>query len=119
LIDDLFEATKMASGNVELSRERIDLAQLIQQALAESGAKAGDGGIEFRVKLPKEPVFAFVDGKKMWRVFDNLISNILRYSLEGSRAYITLGRLGSQAEIVFKNITKYELGDNVDELLER
>ncbi|HEY8529813.1 MAG TPA: HAMP domain-containing sensor histidine kinase [Paenibacillaceae bacterium] len=119
LIDDLFEATKMASGNVELSRERIDLAQLIQQALAESGAKAGDGGIEFRVKLPEEPVFAFVDGKKMWRVFDNLISNILRYSLEGSRAYITLGRLGSQAEIVFKNITKYELGDNVDELLER
>lgn len=119
LIDDLFEASKMASGNVELSRERLDLVQLIQQALAESGAKAGDGGIEFRVKLPEEPVFAFVDGKKMWRVFDNLISNMLRYSLEGSRAYITLRREGGRAEIVFKNVTKYELGDNVDELLER
>jgi len=119
LIDDLFEATKMASGSVELNRERIDLAQLIEQALAESGAKDGATGIEFRVKLPKYPVIAFVDGQKMWRVFDNLISNIIRYSLEGTRAYIALERADGKAEIAFKNVAKYELGDNVDELLER
>jgi len=64
LIDDLFEASEMASGHVERNRERIDPVQPIQQALAKSGAKAGDGGLEFRVKLPEEPVFAFVDGKK-------------------------------------------------------
>jgi Osmosensitive K+ channel histidine kinase len=119
LIDDLFEATKMASGSVELNRERIDLGQLIEQALAESGAKDGAAGIEFRVKLPEQPVFAIVDGQKMWRVFDNLISNMIRYSLEGTRAYITLGRAGGKAEITFKNVAKYELGDNVDELIER
>lgn len=119
LIDDLFEATKMASGSVELNRERVDLVQLIEQALAESGAKDGAAGIEFRVKLPKYPVIAFVDGQKMWRVFDNLISNIIRYSLEGTRAYIALERADGKAEIAFKNVAKYELGDNVDELLER
>lgn len=119
LIDDLFEATKMASGSVELQRERIDLAQLIEQALAESGAKNGEAGVEFRIRLPEEPVFAIVDGQKMWRVFDNLISNIIRYSLEGTRAYITLGRADGKAEIDFKNVAKYELGDNVDELIER
>jgi signal transduction histidine kinase len=119
LIDDLFEATKMASGSVELNRERIDLAQLIRQALAESGAKDGAAGIEFRVKLPEHPVFAIVDGQKMWRVFDNLISNMIRYSLEGTRAYITLDRAGGKVEIAFKNVAKYELGDNVDELIER
>lgn len=119
LIDDLFEATKMASGSVELNRERVDLVQLIEQALAESGAKDGAAGIEFRVKLPGHPVFAIVDGQKMWRVFDNLISNIIRYSLEGTRAYISLGRAGGRVEIAFKNVAKYELGDNVDELLER
>lgn len=119
LIDDLFEATKMASGSVELNRERVDLVQLIEQALAESGAKDGAAGIEFRVKLPEHPVFAIVDGQKMWRVFDNLISNIIRYSLEGTRAYISLGRAGGRVEIAFKNVAKYELGDNVDELLER
>jgi len=119
LIDDLFEATKMASGSVELNRERVDLVQLIEQALAESGAKDGAAGIEFRVKLPEHPVFAIVDGQKMWRVFDNLISNIIRYSLEGTRAYISLERTGGRVEIAFKNVAKYELGDNVDELLER
>lgn len=119
LIDDLFEATKMASGSVELNRERVDLVQLIEQALAESGAKDGAAGIEFRVKLPEHPVFAIVDGQKMWRVFDNLISNIIRYSLEGTRAYIALERADGKAEIAFKNVAKYELGDNVDELLER
>ena len=119
LIDDLFEATKMASGSVELNRERIDLTQLIEQALAESGAKDGAAGIEFRVRLPEKPVYAHVDGQKMWRVFDNLISNMIRYSLEGTRAYITLGRADGKAEIAFKNVSKYELGDDVDELLER
>jgi signal transduction histidine kinase len=119
LIDDLFEATKMASGSVELHRERIDLAQLVEQALAESGAKNGSTGIEFRVRLPERPVYAFVDGQKMWRVFDNLISNMIRYSLEGTRAYIALGRADGKAEITFKNVAKYELGDNVDELIER
>ena len=119
LIDDLFEATKMASGNVELHQEKVDLAQLLEQALAESGAKDGSAGIEFRVRLPETPVCAFVDGQKMWRVFDNLISNMIRYSLEGTRAYITLGRADGKAEIAFKNVSKYELGDNVDELIER
>ena len=119
LIDDLFEATKMASGNVELNRERIDLVQLIEQALAESGARDGAAGIEFRVRLPEHPIYAHVDGQRMWRVFDNLISNMIRYSLEGTRAYITLGRADGKAEIVFKNVSKYELGDNVDELIER
>jgi len=119
LIDDLFEATKMASGSVELNRERVDLVQLLEQALAESGVKEGDAGFELRVRLPERPVYAFVDGQKVWRVFDNLISNIMRYSLEGTRAYITLARADGHAEITFKNVSKYELGENVDELLER
>lgn len=71
------------------------------------------------MKLPQEPVYAFVDGKNMWRVFDNLISNMLRYSLEGSRAYIALRSAAGRVEIEFKNVAKYELGDNVDELIER
>jgi len=119
LIDDLFEATKMASGSVELNRERIDLVQLLEQALAESGARDGAAGVKFRVRLPEKPIYAFVDGPKMWRVFDNLISNMIRYSLEGTRAYITLGSADGKAEIAFKNVSKYELGDDVDELLER
>ena len=119
LIDDLFEATKMASGSVDLLRSRVDLVQLMKQAIAESEASMEQSGLQFRIKLPDEPVHAMVDGQKIWRVFDNLISNILRYSLEHTRVYMTLTRAGNRAEIAFKNIAKFELGDNVDELFER
>jgi len=119
LIEDLFEATKMASGNVELNRSRVDLVQLMKQAIAESEEGMEKSELQFRIKLPETAVYANVDGQKMWRVFDNLLSNILRHSMERTRVYVTLTTAGNRAELVFKNIAKYELGDNVDELLER
>ncbi|PAQ16420.1 sensor histidine kinase [Bacillaceae bacterium SAOS 7] len=119
LIDDLFEASKMASGNAELVKEKADLVQLLQQALAEYSETIGESDLHFRVTNPDEPVYAYVDGQKIWRVFDNLIGNILKYSLENTRVYISMKTEGNQAVITFKNVTKYELGDNLDELFER
>ncbi|MBT2756531.1 GHKL domain-containing protein [Mesobacillus foraminis] len=119
LIDDLFEASKMASGSVELVRERIDLVQLLQQALAEHSEKMDQNSLQFRVSAPEEPVYSMVDGQKLWRVFDNLIGNILKYSLENTRVYISLKPNGNNAVITFKNVTKYELSESVDELFER
>ncbi|OZI13212.1 sensor histidine kinase [Bacillaceae bacterium SAS-127] len=119
LIDDLFEASKMASGNAELVKEKADLVQLLQQALAEYSETIDDSDLHFRVTNPEEPVYAYVDGQKIWRVFDNLIGNILKYSLENTRVYISMKTEGNQAVITFKNVTKYELGDNLDELFER
>ncbi|MGM7723264.1 histidine kinase dimerization/phospho-acceptor domain-containing protein [Metabacillus sp. Hm71] len=119
LIDDLFEASKMASGNIELVKEKIDLVQLLQQALAESNEAIQASRVQFRVVNPDNPVYAFVDGQKLWRVFDNLIGNILKYSLEHTRAYITISAVNGEAMITFKNISKYELNDDVNELFER
>lgn len=119
LIDDLFEASKMASGAAELHKEKVDLVELMTQALAEYDETIQEAPLEFRVKKPDKPVFAFVDGQKIWRVFDNLISNIIKYSLEGTRVYISLGIEAGEAIAVFKNITKYELGADSDELFER
>ncbi|KMY55770.1 histidine kinase [Bacillus sp. FJAT-27231] len=119
LIDDLFEASKMASGNAELVKEKVDLVQLLQQALGEYDEAIGESSLQFRVTNPDEPVFAMVDGQKIWRVFDNLIGNILKYSLENTRVYISIKTMSDQAIITFKNVTKYELGDNVDEMFER
>ncbi|RBW69071.1 HAMP domain-containing sensor histidine kinase [Bacillus taeanensis] len=119
LIDDLFEASKMASGNIELQKEKVDLVQLLQQALAEYSETINESSLQFRVSNPDPPLYAIVDGQKIWRVFDNLISNILKYSLENTRVYISLKEVNNQAVITFKNVTKYELGDNMDELFER
>ncbi len=119
LIDDLFEATKMATGNIELTKEKVDLCQLLEQALAEYNEAIQASTLHIRVTKPERSVYAYVDGQKMWRVFDNIIGNSLKYSLEQTRVYITLQVIRDQAVITIKNVTKYELGENIDELFER
>ncbi|NUH83072.1 GHKL domain-containing protein [Bacillus firmus] len=119
LIDDLFEVSKMATGNIELRKERVDLVQLLQQALAEHDNAIRESDLQFRVTKPDHPAIANVDGQKLWRVFDNLIGNILKYSLEHSRVYIALAKVKGQAVITFKNVSKYELDDQSEELYER
>ncbi|MBP3951044.1 sensor histidine kinase [Bacillus suaedae] len=119
LIDDLFEVSKMTSGNIELNRERVDITQLLQQALAEHNESIEKSALHFRISSPSQSIYSKIDGQKIWRVFDNLITNIIHYSLENTRAYISLKEDNSKAIITFKNVTKHELGDNVDELLER
>ncbi|WHZ57787.1 sensor histidine kinase [Metabacillus hrfriensis] len=119
LIDDLFEASKMASGNIDLVKQKVDIAQLLQQALAEYNEAISQSSLQFRVTHSDEPVYAVVDGQKMWRVFENLIGNILKYSLENTRVYLSVKKNRDQVLISFKNVTKYELSENTDELFER
>ncbi|KOO49863.1 HAMP domain-containing sensor histidine kinase [Viridibacillus arvi] len=119
LIEDLFEVSKMASGNIELHKQRVDLNQLLQQALAEHAEDITKSALDFRVNTPDGPLFAYVDGQKWWRVLDNLIVNTLKYALEGTRVYVTLCHHNGEAEFVIKNVTKYEIGENVEELYER
>jgi len=119
LIEDLFEVSKMASGNLELNKQRVDMTQLLQQALAEHEEEISKSGLDFRVNFPDSALVAYVDGKRWWRVLDNLIVNAIKYTLPGTRVYITLRKVGDTAEFVVKNVTKYELGENTDELYER
>lgn len=119
LIEDLFEASKMATGNIELNKERVDIAQLLRQSLAELDDKIQDSSLQFRSVIKEEPLYVTVDGRKIWRVFDNLLHNILKYSLDHSRVYITLAKEANQVVITFKNISKYELGIEAEELFER
>ncbi|KAB7671998.1 sensor histidine kinase [Bacillus sp. B1-b2] len=119
LIDDLFEVSKMASGNIELKREKINLVQLLQQALGEYDENINASTLEFKVSQQEDAIYSYVDGQKMWRVFDNLIGNILKYSLENTRVYISLKLEQDYAVMQFKNISKYELDDHMDELFER
>ncbi|GAE29753.1 two-component sensor histidine kinase [Halalkalibacter hemicellulosilyticusJCM 9152] len=119
LIDDLFEASKMASGNIELVKKQVDLVQLLQQALAEYNEAMNESNLQFRISTPDTPIYANVDGQKIWRMFDNLIGNIFNYSLEHTRVYISIEQKKDTAMIIFKNVTKYELGGSVDELFER
>ena len=119
LIEDLFEVSKMASGNLDLNKQRVDLTQLLQQALAEHEEDVLTSGLDFRVNLPEVELVAHVDGQRWWRVLDNLIVNAIKYSMPGTRVYITLQQVEKRAQFVLKNISEYELNENSDELFER
>ncbi|WP_144510487.1 histidine kinase dimerization/phospho-acceptor domain-containing protein [Bacillus sp. FJAT-22090] len=119
LIEDLFEVSKMASGNMELDKRKVDLTQLLQQAVAEHQEDIDKSGLEYRVAIGTKPIMAYVDGQKWWRVLDNLIINTLKYALPNTRVYINLDQVNGEAVFVIKNIAKYELGDDVNELTER
>lgn len=120
LIEDLFEVSKMASGNMELHRTRVDLTQLIQQAVGEHEEDLAQAHLDLRMTKPHEPIYAYVDGQKWWRLIDNLIVNVLKYALEGTRVYVTLKRTAEgDAEFTVKNVAKYEISENAEELFER
>ena len=119
LIEDLFEVSKMSSGTMELYKQRVDLTQLVQQAIGEHTDKMAEIPLDFRVSVPEEPMPAVLDGQRWWRMLDNLIGNALKYSLPGTRVFVTLRETGGMAEFIIKNITAYELNENVDELYER
>ncbi|MFJ7668660.1 histidine kinase dimerization/phospho-acceptor domain-containing protein [Lysinibacillus sp. NPDC097195] len=120
LIEDLFEVSKMASGNIELHRSRVDVTQLVQQAVGEHEEDLCKARLDLRMSMPQDAIYAYVDGQKWWRLIDNLIVNVLKYALEGTRVYVTLKRTtNGDAEFTVKNVAKYEISENADELFER
>ncbi|MFJ7734585.1 histidine kinase dimerization/phospho-acceptor domain-containing protein [Lysinibacillus sp. NPDC097231] len=120
LIEDLFEVSKMASGNIELHRSRVDLTQLVQQAVGEHEEDLVQARLDLRMTMSHEPIYAYVDGQKWWRLIDNLIVNVLKYALEGTRVYVTLKRTSDgDAEFTVKNVAKYEISEDAEELFER
>ncbi|MER1986375.1 MAG: HAMP domain-containing sensor histidine kinase [Solibacillus sp.] len=119
LIEDLFEVSKMASGNMELVRTQVDLAQLLQQTIGEQEEDFAAAGLDLRVTISEQPIFAVVDGQKWWRAIDNLIVNARKYSLEGTRVYVQLKIDLGVVEFIVKNVAKYELNEDAGELVER
>ena len=119
LIEDLFEASKLSSRSMALSYESIDVVQLLTQAIGEMSEKFESKNMEIRFKPSQQKIAIMLDGQRMWRVFENLLNNIVNYSPSGSRAYITMTDDESRVEITMKNISSFELDFDANELFER
>lgn len=119
LIEDLFEASKMSSGGVELNIEKIDVAALLKQSIAEFDEKIKKASLILKFNCDKKNVYINLDGKKTWRVFQNLMSNIVKYSQPNTRIYVDLTEEDNSVTIVMKNIAAYEMDFSVDEIFER
>lgn len=119
LTDDLFEAAKASSGNIPVQLEKIDIVSLITQGLGEVSEEIEELDLEFRFNYPNEKVYVTADGKLLWRSIENVLSNIFKYALKGSRVYIHIEELEKEILLTFKNISAYELNISADELMER
>ena len=121
LIEDLFEASKAASGNISFNKSSLDLVSLLRQTIAENENEISASGLLFKIQLPdsEQKIICNLDGKRTYRIFDNLISNILKYSLPSSRVYIDVSLNMNKVLIVFKNISAYEMNFNPNDIAER
>lgn len=119
LIEDLFEVSKVTSGAVELHIEKVDVVSLLKQTLAEFDEKMQNSTLIFRTNMPQYAVYVNADGKKTFRVFENLISNIIKYAQPHTRVYIDLLQQEEKISIIMKNISAYEMNFDVEELYER
>ncbi|WP_429842450.1 histidine kinase dimerization/phospho-acceptor domain-containing protein [Brevibacillus sp. FIR094] len=119
LIDDLFDAAKMSSGAVELNIEQVNVASLLNQSIAEFSDKIEQSTLTFRVTTEQPKIVAPLDGKKTWRVFENLIGNALKYSMPNTRVLIHLAETQDEVILTFKNVSAYEIDFDAQELFER
>lgn len=119
LIEDLFEASKIGSSNIELELEENDINQLLTQTLVEMEEDINESKLDFILNLPQHEVYILADGKKTYRVFENIVLNILKYSLEATRVYIDLVEKDNKVQVTFKNISKHQLNFDPEEITER
>ena len=119
MIQDLFEISKATSGNAELVLEKLDMVKLLQQTLGDMEDRISSSGRIIRTVLPEEPLYISGDGKCLYRVYQNLIENALKYSMEGTRIFVE-ARMEDQKVITeVKNIASYEMDFTADKIVER
>lgn len=119
LTEDLVEASKASTGNLAVNAARCSMNELLSQVSGEYGERLAAADLTLVNVLPEKELYCCVDGSLMWRVLDNLLSNICKYAQEGTRVYLTLEKTGGDAVVTFKNTSRAALNIPAEELMER
>lgn len=119
LIDDLVEASKASSGNVKLNIEDINLNELLKQVIGEFEDKFDKKKLIIDLNLPEAETKIKADNRYMYRIIENLFSNISKYSLDNTRVYINLIKSNNKRKLEIKNVSKERLNISSDELMQR
>ncbi|MDO4546216.1 MAG: sensor histidine kinase [Bacillota bacterium] len=119
LTEDVVDASKAATGNVKMEMAPCQAGVLMTQVMGEYKEKAEAEDLELILDLPEKDTEILADGRRLWRVFDNLLNNICKYSQPGTRVYQTLAIADGKAVITYKNTSKYQLNITEEELMER
>ena len=119
LLDDLVEASRASTGNLEVVLAPCDAGVLLTQAAGEYAERLTAAGLELLTAQPEQPVMILADSRRIWRVFENLMSNICKHSLPGTRVFLRLETVGNEAVITFRNTSRGVLNISPEALMER
>lgn len=119
LTEDLIDASKASSGALNVNMERVNISELLRQSSAEYGERMEAVNITPVVNMPEEDIYVRADGRLLWRVVENLLQNICKHGMPGTRAYLEARTENGRAAVSFKNISQQQLNIPVEELLER
>ncbi len=119
LIEDLVEASKASSGNLAAAGEKVNLQELIMQACGEYAEKIQQAQLDLHVQNTDEAVVIWADGKHMWRIAENLLSNVIKYSMPHSRVYIDIASDNGYGSFTIKNMSAFPLNISPEQLTER
>lgn len=114
MVQDVFEISKAASGQLPVNLEKLDFGKLLRQTLADMSTQIEKSGLVLRTAVPDKPVMIMADGQRLYRVFQNLLQNALQYSLQGSRVYLSLSVKDGEAQAVMQNTSAAELDKSMD-----
>ena len=119
LTEDLVEASKAAAGSIPVTLTDTDVNVFLSQAAGEYGQRLAENNIEPVLTLDETEPHILADGKLLWRVLDNLLGNVCKYAMPGTRVYVSGERAGAETLLTVKNVSRYPLNVSADELTER
>ena len=119
LIEDLMEMSRANSGNVAVEITPTDVCEAVNQALGEFSDTLESCGLTVLLKAPAEGCMAQCDGRHLWRVLGNCLSNVVKYAMPGTRVYVEVAQRGQKVEVSLKNISATMLNISAEELMER
>ena len=114
MVQDVFAVSKAASGELPMQLEELDFVKLLSQTMADMEEQIQNSDVTFRTELPNTPVMIMADGQRLYRVFQNLFQNAIKYSLQGSRVYVTLRTEELLATASVKNTSLQEIDKDKD-----
>ena len=119
LTEDVVEASKVSSGNITLEYMDVDLREMVRQTEGELAEKFAARNLTVVLNMPEEPAVIHVDGRRMWRVLENIFGNAAKYAMPGTRVYADLTLSADKVEFSLKNVSEQQLNFSADELTER
>ncbi|MBS6395796.1 MAG: HAMP domain-containing histidine kinase [Clostridiales bacterium] len=119
LIEDLFEVSKATTNNITMNFAEVDLVNLIKQVRLENEDRIAESTLDMRWNLPEEKCILSLDPQRTFRIIDNLVQNILKYSMPHSRVYIEMKAGEDEVTVSFKNMSAAEMNFSADEITER